>query len=269
MTTNIPLWVCEVFPKYFTSGKVPKRGHRKKRTFSNLGGNNKTTMPDNVAHDTNPATLVKFVADQGFLSANWLRPLKLVSPAMVTAFPRLKEETDAEGNLRAAELDLTMKGAGEAQETFRLFMDRLDDQLLDFMYANQNLLGKKGLTREQVQMSQRRLFKTRISTKTGRQYPDAMVVRYKNKETPLSVVDKDLTVLDINDPGVIGFNSIVRAVVQFSGSYCRGGAYGNSFELVCVQVLGSCAVTSATDFQAASEAFSGIPADEATWPTLN
>ena len=267
MTTNIPLWVCEVFPKYFTSGKVPNT-HRKKRTFSNLGGNNTTTMPDNVAHDTNPATLVKFVADQGFLTANWLRPLKLVSPAMVTAFPRLKEETDAEGNLRAAELDLTMKGAGEAQETFRLFMDRLDDQLLDFMYANQNLLGKKGLTREQVQMSQRRLFKTRISTKTGRQYPDACVVRYKGRDGPLQVVDKDLNPIDLEkDPEAIGFNTIVRAILKYSGGYCRGGAFGNSWELICVQVLGQVCAPSITE--SAADLFSALPLDsEDMWPQL-
>ena len=97
-------------------------------------------------------------------------------PAMVTAFPCLVDMTDTEGNVKPPEIDLTMKGTGEPQEHFKGFMDTLDEHLCVFMMDNQALLGKKGLTLDQVGMAQHNLFKTHISTKTGRQYPDAMVV---------------------------------------------------------------------------------------------
>ena len=99
-----------------------------------------------------------------------------MSPAMVTAFPHLVDTTNTEGNVKPPEIDLTMKGTGEPQEHFKAFMDMLNEHLHMFMMDNQALLGKKGLTLNQVGMAQHNLFKTHISTKTGRQYPDAMVV---------------------------------------------------------------------------------------------
>jgi hypothetical protein len=225
-------------------------------------------MPENVPHDTDPKTLVTYRADHGSLWTDWFRPLGLMSPAMITCFPRLVNNVDDAGNPKAPELDLTMRGAQDPQNQFRQFMDRLDEHLLNFMEEHQSLLGKKGLTREQVRMAQRTLFKTRISAKTRKQYADAITLRYKNRDgVPLPVVDENLAPIDIEErPDAIEYNSVVRVMLKFSGSYCKSGHFGNSFELMAVQLLGSANVKE--DKSALS--FAGVPAtDSADWPTLN
>ena len=259
---EIPTWVAQIFPNH-----VQGRSPHLKRRFSELG--DKPRMSSNIGHETGPATLVTFSADHGMLNTAFMHPLTVVTPAMVTAFPRLQaNQLDDSGNPKAPELDLTMKGAGEAQERFRKQMDSFDNHLLEFMVDNQSLLGKKNLAPSQVEMSQRKLFKARISTKTGRQYPNACVVRYKGRDGPLQVVDKDLNPIDLEkDPEAIGFNTIVRAILKYSGGYCRGGAFGNSWELICVQVLGQVCAPSITE--SAADLFSALPLDsEDMWPQL-
>ena len=137
------------------------------------------------------------------------------------------------------------------------------------MVDNQSLLGKKNLTPSQAEMSQRKLFKAHISTKTGRQYPDACVVQFKGQDRLLQVVDKDLNPIDLEkDLKAIQFNTIVRAILKYSGGYCQGRAFGNSWELICVQVLGQVCVPSITE--SAADLFSALPLDnEDTWPQLN
>lgn len=269
MTCEVPLWVAQVFPSYFNNGKFLKKRKKNTRHFSDLGVETDFGMPQNIPHDTDPRTVIQFTANQGNLDTHFLRPLTIMSPAMVTAFPRLVDTTDPEGNVKPPEIDLTMKGAGEPQERFKAFMDALDEHLRLFMMDNQALLGKKSLTLDQVGMAQRNLFKTRISTKTGRQYPDAMVVRYKGRDSPLECVDKNLNPIDtVANPDAATFNTIVRCVLRYCGSYCRGGAFGNSWELVCVQILGTC--ERALQVEHASEVFRGVPTDNIDeWPTLN
>ena len=137
------------------------------------------------------------------------------------------------------------------------------------MMDNQALLGKKGLTLDQVGMAQRNLFKTHISTKTGQQYPDAMVVCFKGRDTNLEVVDKNLNPIDaVANPDAAMFNTIVHCVLRYCGSYCRGGAFSNSWELVCVQILGTCEWALQTEH--AAEVFHSIPTDNMDeWPTIN
>ena len=226
-------------------------------------------MPENIPHDSDVSALVSFAADHGQIQSSFMRPLTIVTPPMLTAFPRLgPNQLDENGNVKAPELDLTMRGAQDPQEKFKGLMDQFDDTLRDFVHQNQSLLGKKGLNITQVEMAQRRLFKPRISTKTGRQYPDVCVVRYKGRDTPLEVVDKDLNLINLKEnPDAVSFNTIVRAILKYVGGYCRGGSFGNSWELLCVQVLGQATTPGVTD--SAAELFSAVPpATEDGWPSL-
>ena len=193
----------------------------------------------------------------------------MVSAAMRAAQPhRGVQYVDEAGNPKAPELDLTMKGANDAQNEFKQFMDRLDEHILNFMVEHQSLLGKKGLTREQVRMAQRTLFKTRISAKTGKQYADAVTLRYKNREgVPLPVVDENLEPIDLEErPDAIEYNSVVRVILKYNGAYAKQGYFGHSLELMAVQLLGTANVKETQT----SLGFAGVPpAESADWPTLN
>ena len=187
---------------------------------------------------------------------------------MITCFPRLVNNVDEAGNPKAPELDLTMKGANDAQNEFKQFMDRLDEHILNFMVEHQSLLGKKGLTREQVRMAQRTLFKTRISAKTGKQYADAVTLRYKNRDgVPLPIVDENLEPIDLEErPDAIEYNSVVRVILKYNGAYAKQGYFGHSLELMAVQLLGTANVKETQT----PLGFAGVPAaDSADWPTLN
>lgn len=217
----------------------------------------------------NPAELVEYLVDKGQLRTQWLRPMQMLSPPMLTAFPRLSGHTDDHGNDKPPEIDITMRGAGELQEKFKSFMDKLDNHLLNFMQKNQALLGKAGLTKEGLASLQRPLFKTRISAKTGKQYPDAMVLRFKGRDgTPLIVVGTDGQPIEIKEDGssAICFNSIVRVSLRFSGSYCKAGFFGNSFELTGVQLLGQ--APSFVD-EPIENPFTLDTPSEKTWPSLS
>jgi len=167
MTCEVPLWVAQVFPSYFNNGRLLKKRKKNTRHFSDAGVETEIGMPQNIPHDTDLCNVIQFTANQGNLDTHFLCPLTIMTPAMVTAFPRLVDTTDPEGNVKPPEIDLTMKGGREPQEHFKVFMDALDEHLCLFMMDNQALLGKKGLTLDQVGMAQRNLFKTHISTKTG------------------------------------------------------------------------------------------------------
>ena len=268
---SLPLWVCQVYPDHFKAGStVLKRPVPYMPFFSDLGGNQANmaqSSTTNVSHTTDPRSLVTFNADRGQLNTQWLRPMQLISPPMLTAFPRLTGQLDESGMAKPPEIDLTMRGSTEPQEKFKAFMDQLDEYLLEFMVQHQSLLGKRDLTKDQVAMSQRPLFKTRISAKTQKQYPDAMVLRYKNKTgEPLLVVDKNMDVIDLDkNPEAIGFNSVVRCALKFSGAYCKAGMFGASFELMAVQVLGEAPRASQEEF---TNPFS-TDLDQDAWPSMN
>ena len=223
----------------------------------------------NTSSTQDPSKLVDFKFDHGALATNWLRPMALMSPPMMTSFPRLTGSTDDQGNQKPPEIDITMRGAGPAQETFKNFMDNLDMHLLRFMHDNQVLLGKRGLPMDAISMSQRPLFKTRVSAKTGKQYPDAMCLRYKNKDgSPLLIVDKDNNVLSVEDverDGLVRFNTIVRVSLRYSGAYCKGGNFGNSFELTGVQILGQ---AEAEKEQPMENPFCAMDKNSDEWPAL-
>lgn len=129
MACEVPLWVAEVFPSYFNNGKFLKKRKQNTRHFSDVGVGTEAEMPQNIPHDTEPCDMIQFTCNQGNLDTHFLRPLTIMSPAMVTAFPRLVDTADAEGNVKPPEIDLTMKGAGIAQECFKEFMDKLNNHL--------------------------------------------------------------------------------------------------------------------------------------------
>ena len=285
---HMPLWVCkQIFPYYFGT-KQPRglvledheRLPKRRRThseppihptvfFSHLKVTS-ANMTSTIHYGTDPKTLVTFHVDQGHVMANFLRPLCVTSPGMVTCFPKLVPEAhqayEGATNERPPELDLTMKGAGPEQLQFKAFMDGLDDALLEFVFNHQTVVGKANLTRAQIEMMMKRQFRPRVSIKTGKQYPDALTCRYKAKDTPIQVVDSECRVVDLAaNPTAVTYNDVVRVAMRYNGPYIRGGSFGNSWEMLCVQVVGHAENHSACE---PAEYF-GEPLDPAKWPTIN
>ena len=189
-----------------------------------------------------PAKLVTFTTVNGQLGAEFQKPLVLTSPPMVTCFPKLNQQALARDQDRGINtldfsLDLTMTGAREPQLDFKAAIDGFDDLLLEYVFANQAIMGKKGMTKDQVEVMQKRAFRSRVNFKTSRVYPDAMSCRTKGL--------RDLTsmpVVDVNNmqyvPDVVG-NDIVSVVLLYNGPYAKpNNFFGNSWSLVGVQRLG-------------------------------
>ena len=189
-----------------------------------------------------PDEVISFRQDGGTLRADYPVAFTLTSPPMVTCFPKLtKAELDKDQergiNRQDYELDLTMQGAKQAQGAFKDWCDRLDDLLLEYVFANQHLIGKKGYTRDQIAVMQKRSFKTRQNLKTNKTYPDAMVCRTKGyREYPRFPVYDGHSVIYPLD--VIS-GDILSVVIQYNGAYAKPGTFfGNSWQLIGVQRLG-------------------------------
>ena len=189
-----------------------------------------------------PSEVISFHSDNGQVRANYPLAFTLTSPPMVTAFPKLTREElnkDAERGINRLdyELDLTMSGAGMAQRAFREWVDGADDLLLDYVFNNQQLVGKKGMTKDQIAVMQKRVFKQRINYKTSKQYPDAMICRTKGlREYPrMPVYDPHSELYPLD---VIG-GDIVSVVLQYNGAYAKPNTFfGNTWQLIGVQRLG-------------------------------
>ena len=279
---QVPLWVTKVFPAYFTPGNIPSPCKCRKLstpqtemcvTFSDPLVSSTFMSTATVNLDVDPCTLVTYRIDQGHIQADFLRPFSITTPGMVTCFPKLTPELAVPGYEdpgigppRPPEIDLTLKGAQAPQHEFKAFMDRLDDKLLDFVCDNQTVLGKTGLNRTQVEMMMKRQFRPRVSIKTGKQYPDALTCRYKMKDAPIQVVDTECKVIDLAaNPTAVAYNDVVRVAMRYNSPYICGGSFGNSWEMLCTQVVGHAENHSMSKL---AEYF-GEPLDPNKWPTLN
>lgn len=295
MSKEMPLsFVHAIYPNYFlprsqqparpdrviTPVIINQRKRQKCGTKTPLFSQTKATQYDIMSSATvqcaeDPASMVKYRLDNGHIVADYMRPFNITTPPMVTCFPKLVPEishnsyddTSQQGPPnRPPEIDLTMKGAGPEQNNFKAFMDRLDDALLDFVCANQQVLGKVGLKREHVEMMMKRQFRPRVSVKTGKSYPDAQTCRYKSKESPLQLVDSSCNPIDLTaNPTAVGYNDIVRVGMRYNGAYVRGGTFGNSWEMLCVQLCGHADNAPQCEAQ---EYFQGSPLDQSSWPSL-
>ena len=150
----IPGCVCQVFPDYFPAKNTKLSGKKHPcHHFSHLGV--RDSIPDimatSVSHTTDPETLVTFVADGGSIQTQFAKPLQIVSPPMITCFPKLggivpsnePDATYAQGSdPHPPKIDITLKGAELPQNQFKEWMDKLDDVLLHFVYQNQNILAR-------------------------------------------------------------------------------------------------------------------------------
>ena len=189
-----------------------------------------------------PEEVISFRHDGAAIRADHAVGFTLTSPPMVTCFPKLTKgelEKDQERGINRTdyELDLTMQGAKMAQSAFKDWLDKLDDLLLDYVYANQQIIGKKGFTKDQIAVMQKRSFKTRQNLKTNKTYPDAMVCRTKGyREYPRFPVYDGHSVIYPLD--VIS-GDILSVVIQYNGAYAKPGTFfGNSWQLIGVQRLG-------------------------------
>ena len=221
--------------------------------------------------EKSPSEFVTYNTDQGTLSAHYHRPFTVTSPAFITCFPKLGLQEDLD---KSQELDITMKGAGETQQQFRQWLDAMDTKLLEFVHAHPRVLQGTGSTfkkppsLDQLEVMLKRAFKPRVSTKTGRTYPDSMVCRFKPGrnwgDEQLLVLDADLNAIA---PDAVGYNHMVRVHLVYNGTYCRGGSFGNSWALQAVQTFGP-AHSIMTPAPTPADMFSGRPEDEA-FPVLS
>ena len=241
-----------MFPDYFP-GKFPAKLSGKTHPchhFSHLGV--RDSIPDimatSVSHTTDPETLVTFVADGGSIQMQFAKPLQIVSPPMITCFPKLggivpsnePDATYAQGSdPHPPKIDITLKGAELPQNQFKEWMDKLDDVLLHFVYQNQNILGKRGLSLDAVRTLQKRAFRPCVSMHTGKSYPDAMSCRFKGKNEPLQVLDQNLVPINPEaHAGAAAYNDIICVFLRYGGGYACASIFGNSWDLLAVQILG-------------------------------
>jgi hypothetical protein len=132
--------------------------------------------------------------------------------------------------------------------------DKYDDMLLEYVYENQGVLGKKGMTRDQVSFMQKRQFKTRINYKTNKQWPDAMAARTKGlrESTRMPVFDASQGPYL---PDVVS-GDIVSVVLLYLGPYSKpNNFFGNSWQLIGVQRLGHLERAETVDVEAQFQAF--------------
>ena len=168
-----------------------------------------------------PAKPVTFTTVNGQLGAEFQKPLVLTSPPMVTCFPKLSQQALARDQDRGINtldfsLDLTMTGAREPQLDFKAAIDGFDDLLLEYVFANQAIMGKKGMTKDQVEVMQKRAFRSRVNFKTSRVYPDAMSCRTKGLRelTSMPVVDVNNMQYVPDVVGNVGGARLPRAVCE-------------------------------------------------------
>jgi hypothetical protein len=210
--------------------------------FGTMPENNNSITPLKWT-DVAAENAIKFIRGDTGTYGHYQRPLQICSPPMNTMFPKLTLEQMSSSTiqLKSPELDITMKGAGPTQEAFRVWMDRVDNLLLDHMFHNQQELGKVGLTKDQVAMMQKRCFRSRISTKTGKTYSDAMACRQRN--VAWSDGNGGVPVYDVEgQPHAIELrmNDTVSVCLSYQGCYIRSGQYfGNVWNLVCVMYIES------------------------------
>jgi hypothetical protein len=174
--------------------------------------------------------------------------VRLCTPAFITRFPRLVvdyPETDdpKEYKKLTFSVDLTMQGASTLQHEFKALLDFMDDSLLDFIVDNQHLLGEAGKSREKIEGMQNKLFRTRVSPKSGRQFDDSFQPRakaftkhgknwYKNSVAQFDI-EGNPTHEEI-EPG-----QVVQTFIRYDGVYCNAAiGFGHSFTLLAVKNLG-------------------------------
>ncbi len=171
-------------------------------------------------------------------------PPNVVTPPFLAAFPKLNRdqlEADSARSTRRQTnyaVDITMKGASVAQNEFRAWMDKLDNQLLDLVHKNQHVVGTTKMSKDQLMVMQRRAFREKSNPRNGRVYADAMTCR-----SPLDIEKAwGVHVVDVNNQPMeqsVEYNSIIRCMLQYHGPYVvRGSMFGNSWRLVSVQVVG-------------------------------
>lgn len=219
--------------------------------------------------------LVTFEADAGSTNIRMrydgvpVNAWHLYTPTFVTNFPKLNVAVEAGVTPEAAkrltvDMDLSLKNAGDIQHRFRAWMDALDDRLLDFIHSNQRLVGKAGQPASYLRNMQKRQFRERVSSKTGRQYPDSMVVRAKvfagfGRNSVAPPMRNNLPVIVASRPGesfytntgdesgdIVMYGDVVAACLRFDGAYCSPGQYfGMAFTLLSVKTYGQPTVADA------------------------
>jgi len=184
--------------------------------------------------------------------------VRFCAPAFVTRFPRMtverpETEDPKEYKKLSYSVDLTMKGAGPIQHAFKELLDHMDNSLLDFVVEEQHLLGEAGKSRAQIEGMQNRLFRTRVSPKTGQQYDDAFQPRakaftkhgkawYKNSIAQFDAEGNPTT--EEIFPG-----QVVQCFIRYDGVYCNAAiGFGHSFTLLAVKNLGDPSVYDPTTF---------------------
>ena len=184
--------------------------------------------------------------------------MHIFTPPFCTNFPHLtvdasilsKQETTVETLKRETKyIDLSMYGAGPVQKEFRQFMDELDDTLLQYVFENQRLVGKHGESLVSLRCLQRRMFRPRISAKTGRKYEDSMLAKckafaFKSGRPVIQTASENMIPVynDKNEriaPTEILFHDMVVCSLRYDGCYAKPAiGFGHQWVLLGVKTYG-------------------------------
>jgi hypothetical protein len=188
--------------------------------------------------------------------------LHIFTPPFCTNFPHLtvdlsilaKQGVTTEQIRKLTKyIDLCMLGAGNMQKQFRVWMDTFDDLLLDFVHSNQRLIGKFAMTKDALRAIQRRMFRPRVSQKTGRQYEDSCIVKcksfgFRGKPSVSTAIENMVPCFDKDnqriDPTTIEFHHVVSASLRYDGCYANSAlGFGNMWTLLALKDYGDDVLT--------------------------
>ena len=206
----------------------------------------KDILPENIWYKVKGTTITCSLLPAVGAGSSFM--VRMCTPTFITRFPRLAvdyPETDDPKEFKKLTLsvDLTMQGAGPVQHEFKALLDLLDSTLLDFVVENQHLLGKVDEKPEKLQGLQNRLFRTRVSPKSGRQFDDSFQPRCKaftkfgKSWCKNTVAQFDAEGNPTTEDIVPG--QIIQTYIRYDGMYCNAAiGFGHSFTLLAVKNLG-------------------------------
>jgi hypothetical protein len=173
------------------------------------------------------------------------REFRFATPPMACFYPKMTETAVLDS---LAKFNRDQTGArfecsvtateNETHAHFFEWLDKLDQQLLDFIMANQAWAGRENETRDRMMMLLKPTTKKNVNQTTGQFWPARFSTHKK------AIFDSEWRVLPCygpqNEPidaGTIQHNDIISMHIKLSGGYKHQGTFALRFELVSVKLI--------------------------------